>query len=141
MKKCVLWTISVSLMVLATYWFIPKLGFPSELVLEVGHSEIFSESEIKRGMEVIKSHFGFPNTALRKLSYDEEKAKPHIKSYLENNQNGLSESNLLIIFSEFYVDGTGENPVLTPDTVYENYKWVLIRDNENGPWEIDDQGY
>lgn len=137
MKKSILWTVCISLVVLATYWIFPKSGSHSELDFEVGSSDIFSEAEIKSAMEVVQNQFGFPNTTLRKLSYDEEKSK----SRLGGQENTKNASNALIIFSEFYVDGTGENPVLTPDTVYENYMWILVRESDKAPWVIEDQGY
>lgn len=30
---------------------------------------------------------------------------------------------------------------LEPNTIYENWRWILIRDSKTSDWEIDDWGY
>jgi hypothetical protein len=45
------------------------------------------------------------------------------------------------LLSNFDVDGSGENPVLNPNSTYSDYGWILIRDKKNGDWVIDDKGY
>ncbi|MBC2801520.1 DUF4829 domain-containing protein [Campylobacter jejuni] len=76
--------------------------------------------------------------------YDEEKSNYLIDSYLENGRgltNGVKEENVIILLSNFDVDGSGDNPVLNPNTTYSDYQWILIRDSKNNVWKIDDFGY
>jgi hypothetical protein len=55
--------------------------------------------------------------------------------------NGVDSKNVIILISEFVVDGSGKNPVLNPNSTYTDYQWILIRQGENSDWIIDDQGY
>ncbi|ECP8679114.1 DUF4829 domain-containing protein, partial [Campylobacter jejuni] len=48
-------------------------------------------------------------------------------SYLENGRgltNGVKEENVIILLSNFDVDGSGDNPVLNPNTTYSDYQWI-----------------
>ena len=55
--------------------------------------------------------------------------------------NGVKPDNVIVLLSNFEVGDSGDNSVLNPNSTYENYQWVLIRDNKTSDWEIDDQGY
>lgn len=49
--------------------------------------------------------------------------------------------NKIILLSSFDVDGSGDSPELNPNTTYDNYQWILTRDNKNSNWEITNWGY
>ena len=56
-------------------------------------------------------------------------------------ENGAKAENVIVLLSDFDVDGSGDNPVLEPNTTYTDYQWTLIRDNEKDNWKIDGSGY
>ncbi|EQK46689.1 hypothetical protein C671_1431 [[Clostridium] bifermentans ATCC 19299] len=49
--------------------------------------------------------------------------------------------NVIVLFSDFDVDGSGKNPVLEPNSTYTDYNWVLIRDDKSKNWKIVEWGY
>jgi hypothetical protein len=116
----------------------------SEVTIEIGKSLKFSKDEIMEAINLVQTGFKFPSATLTKLTYDEEKSDRLIKGYMENGKgsvNGVDSKNVIILISEFVVDGSGKNPVLNPNSTYTDYQWILIRQGENSDWIIDDQGY
>jgi hypothetical protein len=116
----------------------------SEITIEAGRSIKFSEEEVTEAINLVQTEFNFPSAKLTKLTYDEEKSERLIKGYMQNGKgsvNGVDPNNVIILLSEFHVDGSGKNPVLNPNSTYTDYQWILIRQSENSNWIIDDQGY
>lgn len=118
--------------------------YSSDIVIDISESTKFSKDEINSAIECVKNNFSFPSSTLTKIWYDEKKSNTLIDSYLETGRgaiNGVKEENVIIILSNFDVDDSGDNPVLTPDTTYTDYQWILIRDDNTSDWKIDDMGY
>lgn len=73
--------------------------------------------------------------------FDREKSDAEINSYLRSgggSQNGVKRENICVLFSNLK---TGENTwSFEPNTIYNDWKWVLIRDNEDSEWVVDDYG-
>ncbi len=46
----------------------------------------------------------------------------------------------IVIESSFDVDASGGDGSLNPDSTYDDWKWILIRNN-GGDWEHADHGY
>ncbi|MCR1952726.1 DUF4829 domain-containing protein [Clostridium sp. DSM 100503] len=112
--------------------------------IDISESTKFSKDEITNSIECVKSNFNFEGATLTKIWYDEKKSNNLVDIYLENgngSQNGVSEEDVIILLSNFYVDDSGKNPVLNRDTIYTDYQWILIRDNEKSEWKIDSFGF
>ena len=121
-----------------------KGSVSNDILIEVSKSTKFSKDEIENAIQNVKSNFSFSEATLTNIWYDEEKSNYLIDSYLENGRgltNGVKEENVIILLSNFDVDGSGDNPVLNPNTTYSDYQWILIRDSKNNVWKIDDFGY
>lgn len=111
-----------------------------DITIEVGTSSKFTEDEIRKAIACVKDNFGFPASTLTKIWYDEETSNAYVEGYLKSNDS-VEGKNIIIILSDFYVDNSGDNPVLNRDTLYESMMWILIRDTETSNWEIKDHGY
>ncbi len=116
-----------------------------ELIIDIGgDSTKFTEEEISNAIKIVKDNFDFPASTLTKIWYKEEESNRLTEIYLESGRGSINEiqpENVIVLLSNFDVnDSGGDNPVLNPDSTYENYQWILIRDNENSEWIIDDQG-
>ena len=55
--------------------------------------------------------------------------------------NKVKAENVIVLLSDFDVDNSGNNPVLNPGETYTNYNWILIRDDKNSDWKVDDCGF
>ncbi|ELC8442532.1 DUF4829 domain-containing protein [Clostridium perfringens] len=116
----------------------------NDLSIEVSESTKFSKEEIDSAIERVKKDFDFPASTLEKIWYDEEKSNSLVDDYLEYGRgsiNGAKAENVIVLLSDFYVDDSGDNPTLSPDTTYTDFQWVLIRDDKTSNWKIDDLGY
>lgn len=121
-----------------------KGSISNDISIEISESTKFSKDEIENAIQCVKSNFSFPAATLTKIWYDEEKSNYLVDGYLENGRgltNGVNEEDVIILLSNFDVDGSRDNAVLNPNTTYSDYQWILIRDSENNAWKIDDFGY
>ncbi|MBK1812318.1 DUF4829 domain-containing protein [Clostridium sp. YIM B02505] len=116
----------------------------SNLTVDNGQSTKFTKEEVNKAIDCVKNNFAFKGCTLTKVWYDEEKSDSIAKSYMSNGRgavNGVKSENVIVLLSNFDVDGSGENPVLNPNSTYSDYQWILIRDKKNSKWTIDDKGY
>lgn len=78
---------------------------------------------------------------LTDLWYDKVKSDRIIDSYMKygnGSVNGVKRENVVVIMSDLK---TGENTwSLEPNTIYTDWNWILIRDDENSEWVVDDYG-
>ncbi|MBS4025459.1 MAG: DUF4829 domain-containing protein [Clostridia bacterium] len=115
-----------------------------DISIEIGPSSSFTEKEIENAINLVIDSFSFPDSKLTSVIYDEEVSNSLKGSYLQHGKgsiNGVLYENVIVLISNFDVDGSGNNPVLNPDSTYYDYQWILIRDNKESKWIIDDQGY
>lgn len=104
----------------------------------------FNQAEIDSAIQLVKDEFVFPGSKLTKVWYDEGFNKENKKFYLENGRGLITKAkaeNVIILLSDFVVGDPGPGSSLNPNSNYDNYQWVLIRDSKGEPWRIDDQGY
>lgn len=101
-------------------------------------SSKFTEEEISDAINYVIDNFNFPACTLEDVWYDEKWQDDFNIGYIPD---GITEDNVIIILSNFYVDESGDNPVLTPGMLYEKYSWILIRNSKNEDWELFDVGY
>ena len=116
--------------------------------IDYGSSTLFSEAEIESAVDAVLAKFrDFEGCELKRLWYDEEMSdsiiERDIASSGENTikNSGAGPENVIILFSDFYVDSSGGDGSFNPDSTYTDWIWILIRDNENGKWSVDDWGY
>ncbi|GFZ30280.1 hypothetical protein CSC2_08060 [Clostridium zeae] len=116
----------------------------NRLTVDSGQSIKFTKEEINKAVDCVKNNFAFKGCTLTKVWYDEEKSKSLSEGYMKNGRgsvNGVKPENVIVLLSNFDVDGSGNNPVLTPNSTYSDYQWILIRDSKDSDWVIDDKGY
>ncbi len=116
----------------------------NKILREVGPSDKFSKAEINSALDKVIEEFDFKGSSLNKVWYDEEKSEREVGFYMRNGRgsvNGVARENVIILLSEFDVDSSGGDGSLNPNSTYENFMWILIRDDKSSPWEIDDRGY
>ena len=112
---------------------------------DAGASTKFSREEIADAMSRVKEKFQeFAGCTLTDLWYDEETSDSVVESYLEGGHgswNGAAPENTIVLLSNFDVDASGGDGSLNPNSTYENWSWILIRDDPSGEWRVDDWGY
>ena len=115
-----------------------------DVITGVGASIKFKEKEITNAINTVKSDFDFKGCTLKKVWYDEEKSNYFTKTYLGNGKgsiNGAKIENVIVLLSDFDVDSLGGDGSFEPNSTYGEWQWVLIRDDKESDWKIDDWGY
>ena len=115
-----------------------KGGNASEVQVVTGESEIFTQREIENAMEVAMNCFRkeFDGCTMTKIEYTEEKSRDAALEWAQ--QYGADEA--IVLHSSFDVDASGGDGSLNPNSTYNNWQWVLTR-NEGGEWVLRTWGY
>lgn len=120
-------------------------GITDHVAVDPGSSVRFSQDEIESAAERVKDKFkDFKGCELTNLWYDEEHSDSFIKGYLRGGKgslNGATAENTIVLLSSFKVDASGGDGSLNPNSTYEGWNWILIRESESGEWKVDDWGY
>ena len=116
----------------------------TNIKLDIGESTKFSKEEIDNAVDCLKRSFDFEACTLTKIYYNEEISNTAVEDYLQfgnGSVNKVKAENVIVLLSDFDVDNSGNNPVLNPVESYTNYNWILIRDDKNSDWKVDDCGF
>lgn len=117
---------------------------PTNIKIDIGESTKFSKEEIDNAVDCLKRSFDFEACTLTKIYYNEEISNTAVEDYLQfgnGSVNKVKAENVIVLLSDFDVDNSGNNPVLNPGETYTNYNWILIRDDKNSDWKVDDCGF
>lgn len=117
---------------------------PTNIKIDIGESTKFSKEEIDNAVDCLKRSFDFEACTLTKVYYNEEISNTAVEGYLQfgnGSVNKVKAENVTVLLSDFDVDNSGDNPVLNPGETYTNYNWILIRDDKNSDWKVDDCGF
>lgn len=112
--------------------------------IDIGESTKFSEEEINKALDCLKENFNFEACTLTKIYYDENKSNTAVDNYLQFGkgcENKVDPKNVIVLLSDFDVDNSGDNPVLNPGETYTDYNFILIREDKNSNWKVDDWGF
>ncbi len=117
---------------------------PTNIKVDIGESTKFSKEEIDNAVDCLKRSFDFEACTLTKIYYNEEISNTAVEDYLQfgnGSVNKVKAENVIVLLSDFDVDNSGNNPVLNSGETYTNYNWILIRDDKNSDWKVDDWGF
>ncbi len=115
-----------------------------DVIIEIGESTKFTNEEVIKAADYVHQNFAFPACTLTKVWYSEEISNTFIEGYLLNRNgsiNGIRSEDIIVLLSNFDVDGSGDNPVLNPNSTYSDFNWILTRDSKTSDWKIEDFGY
>lgn len=113
-------------------------GDASQVQVLTGESELFTEGEIEDAMEVAMNYFRkeFDGCTMTKIEYIESKSQPAAREWAR--QYGAEEA--IVLYSSFDVDASGGDGSLNPNSTYNNWQWILTR-NEGENWVLRTWGY
>ena len=101
-------------------------------------SEIYSTEEINNAIDVILEEFeeNYNGCSLLEIEYIGDENNDVYRDWAIRN----NKSEVIVFISNFKVDSNGGNGVLNPNSEYDGYSWILVR-NENENWIYVDGGY
>ena len=100
-------------------------------------SDIYSEKDIEKAIAVIKKEFkSWSGCELKEIYYAGDDVSADHQEFAE--RYGTDE--VLVLLSTFSVDSSGGDGSLNPNSTYDGWKWILVR-NQGGKWKHVDHGY
>lgn len=116
-----------------------KSGQSSDTKITIGDSSIFSKQEIQDAIDSVKAKFKeFDGCTMTHIWYDEENTRD---AAIESTEDyGVSNTNIIIIESDFDVDSSGGDIGLNANSSYEDWSWTLTRKDKDSSWEVVDYG-
>ena len=101
-----------------------------------GESQLYSNGEINSAMKEVIDFFQkeFDGCTMTEIRYEEEKYAE--RQSLESEDYGRE---VIILLTDFDVDGSGGDGSLNPNSTYRNYQWTLTRTRFG--LELQDWGY
>lgn len=101
-------------------------------------SDIYTTDDIDSAIGVIKKEFSkdWSGCTLKEIYYAGDEV---IKDYRDwANRNNADE--VIVLLSSFAVDSSGGDGSLNPNSTYDGWNWILVR-NAGGQWKHVDHGY
>lgn len=122
------------------------VGKSNKAKINIGKSKQFTDQEINDAVVQVKKKFkAFRGCELTDLWYDEEKSNSIIKGYMKSGHgsvNGINSDNVIVLLSNFDVGSyDGGDTGFESNSTYSDWNWILIRDDKNDKWRVDDYGY
>lgn len=107
-------------------------------ILDGNPSELYTDADLAAAYQEIKDVFRkeFAGCTLTKLYYPGDSAAGGFQEWAA--QYDADEA--IIILSSFTVDSSGGDGSLNPNSTYEDWQWILIR-QDGGAWQHVDHGY
>lgn len=102
-------------------------GKVDEAVLEFGDSKKFSREEIHDAMVCVLEEFESSEKGCRleRLYYDES---------VSDREFGSDNTNGIVLLYDYYSEESYYG-IREPNTRYEGYSWILVRDSKTSKWE------
>lgn len=101
-------------------------------------SEMYSEREIKAAIEVITKEFDkeWSGCTLTEIYYTGDETSADYQEWAKR----YDADEVIVLVSSFDVDASGGDGSLNPNSTYNDWLWILVRDI-GGKWKHVDHGY
>ena len=110
----------------------PLTGYNGE------HSDIYTDADIEAAMDAVNTYFEaeFKGCTLTQLRYPGDASADLFTEWAQ--EYGADEA--IVLYSSFDTDASGGDGSLEPNTTYDDFQWILVRDN-GGTWKVKTYGY
>ncbi len=101
-------------------------------------SEIYTDDEIESAFQTVKDYFSkvFDGCTLTKLCYPGDTFSGAFDEWAKR----YDADEAIVLYSDFDVDSSGGDGSLAPNSTYEDWQWILVRDSD-GQWRHATHGY
>lgn len=137
--------LTMVLICLTLFLWNQNYGKTNNAVITIGKSTKFSKEEIQSAENcVIKKFKDFKGCELTRLWYDEKRSNSFAEGYISDGKGsviGVKTENVIVLLSDFNVDSKGGGGGFNPNSTYNYWNWILIRNSKTGNWKVEDWGY
>ena len=101
-------------------------------------SDIYSETEINDAIDMVLKFFkdNFGGCSLKEIQYVGDDYHEEFEEWADQ----YKAEQAIVLVSLFDVDSSGGDGSLNPNSTYDNWKWILTRD-DNKEWILQTWGY
>ena len=134
MKKMLLFIFALICLILLTACG----GDISNVRIKACSSDLYSEAEISDAIETALRYFRkeFKGCTLAEIGYlGDERIRNYQEFAVRNKADDV-----IVLVSSFTVGASGGDGSLNPNSVYWDWKWILVR-SDGGSWRHVDHGY
>ena len=138
MKKVLLGLLIIILLFVEYVVVFNKKGDVSKVNIISNESKLYSNNDIDSAIDTTIKYFQkyFKGCSLLEIEYiGDEKNNDYLAWATRNNKEEV-----IVLISSFKVGLFGGDGSLNPNSKYENWNWILVRDKD-GKWEHVDHGY
>ena len=107
-------------------------------IVEWEHSDIYTDADIQAAMDTVMTYFEteFQGCTLTQLRYPGDASADLFTEWAQEYEADEA----IVLYSSFDADTSGGDGSLEPNTTYDDFQWILVRDN-GGTWEVKTYGY
>ncbi len=101
-------------------------------------SKTYSQDDISSAIKVIEKEFkrNWKGCTLKEIYYAGDDMSESHQDWADRHDADEA----IVLLSTFDVDSSGGDGSLNPDSTYDNWMWILVRNN-GGKWRHVDHGY
>lgn len=101
-------------------------------------SEIYTDEEVEAALDVAKDYFKkhFSGCTLTEIEYVGDENLDFYQEFADR----ANADEVIVFISNFDVDDETRDDGLESNFTYENWNWILVRNN-GGKWRHEDHGY
>ncbi|NLA26705.1 MAG: hypothetical protein GX878_04850 [Firmicutes bacterium] len=101
-------------------------------------SEIYTSDDLNSAIDTIKKEFGkgWKGCTLKEIYYAGDETSRDYQDWADRNDA----DEVIVLLSSFDVDSSGGDGSLNPNSTYDGWNWILVR-NRSGQWKHVDHGY
>lgn len=101
-------------------------------------SEIYTSDDINSAIKTIVKEFDkdWKGCTLKEIYYAGDETSKNYQDWADRN----NADEVIVLLSSFDVDSSGGNGSLNPNSTYDGWNWILVR-NRGGQWKHVDHGY
>lgn len=113
-------------------------GDVSKVNVQKYESELYTAKEIDSAIDVAIKYFenNFSGCTLTEITYASDEISGEYINWAERNDA----DDVIVLISSFDVDSSGGDGSLNPNSTYNGWNWILVRNN-GGKWRHVDHGY
>lgn len=137
-KKAFICVILFGLLFLSIFYI---AGNEKNMIIEYDKSNRYSQKEIKQAINCVISELNsWKGCHLKKIWYDEEKSFNEENEWKENDSE-MANKQIIILYTNFQTGFFARNDGFEPFTEFDEYEWILTKDDEEDKWNIYSSGY
>ena len=102
------------------------------------HSDLYTDDDIENAVAAVTACFEteFQGCTLTELRYPGDALSDLFTHWAQE----YNTDEAIVLYSSFDTDASGGDGSLEPNTTYDDFQWILVRDN-GGTWEVRTYGY